>query len=228
MMNAGIIVAMESEQKLLRKAGIPNVELSGIGKVNATITATKMILEKRPTCIINSGVAGSVNKDVKVGHIVVGERVAYHDVWCGEGNLMGQVEGLPQYFNGNSHLLQLTKEAAEELANTENTSIAGAGKVAGDNITKVHFGLITSGDQFYISQQEDQRILKLYPQCLACDMESAAIAQVCHKFGVPFISIRIISDEHLTDAGQKESYSSFWHQAPLTSFNFLNRILEKI
>ena len=37
-------------------------------------------------------------------------------------------------------------------------------------------------------------VKELFDQVLATDMESSAIAQTCHVFGAPFLSIRGISD----------------------------------
>lgn len=105
-MKTGIIVAMDSEFDALTGCGIPNVVKAGIGKVNAARTATELILTQRPDCIINSGVAGGIDACLQVGDFVVGTEVAYHDVWCGEGNLRGQVQGLPQRFAADPGLIR--------------------------------------------------------------------------------------------------------------------------
>ena len=76
--------------------------------------------------------------------------------------------------------------------------------------------------------EEDMRIRGLYPEVLACDMESAAVAQVCRHYGVPFLSFRIISDVHLNAEGQKESYAAFWNGISDCSFGFLKRLVESL
>lgn len=207
-MKAGIIVAMSSEYDALMRAGLDTVALSGIGKVNAAATATEMILRQKPDCIINSGCAGSVRNDVEMFDIVLGRQTAHHDVWCGEPNEFGVVEGCPKRFDADPQLLAL----AESLELEQH----------------LHSGLICSGDQFFISMEEDRRILRLYPDCLACDMESAAIAQVCARYGVPFLSLRIISDVHTSVEAQKASYSDFWGQLAGSSFNVMKQLIEKI
>lgn len=55
----------------------------GIGKVNAAIGAMTLIDAARPDLVINSGVAGGTGYGAKILDVVVGDRVAYHDVWCG-------------------------------------------------------------------------------------------------------------------------------------------------
>ena len=57
----------------------------GIGKVNAAMGALTMIDAFAPDYMVNSGVAGGTGSDAKIMDVVVGERVAYHDVWCGPG-----------------------------------------------------------------------------------------------------------------------------------------------
>lgn len=207
-MKAAMIVAMNSEYEALKRAGVGAVALSGIGKVNAAATATEMILTRRPDCIINSGCAGSVKDGVGVFDIVLGKQTAHHDVWCGEPNEFGVVEGCPKRFDADPYLLSIAEQLELEQ--------------------KMHSGLICSGDQFFISLEEDARILRLYPDCLACDMESAAIAQVCARYGVPFLSFRIISDIHTSSEAQKQSYSGFWNELAGNSFNILKQFIEKI
>ena len=181
-MKAALIVAMSKELEALRRSGISGVVQSGTGKAGAARTATELILREHPDCIINSGCAGGLAPGVAVCDIVVGAQTAYHDVWCGTGNLPGQVQGLPQRFDADPGLL-----AAAQGLQTQRP---------------LHAGLIATGDWFVSSAEEEKRIRTLYPDALACDMESAAVAQVCLHYGVPFLSFRIISD---TRTGDREA-----------------------
>ena len=194
-MKIGIITAMSSEQKQLanqlenpteRKEGpftytegtIKNNTIilmqCGIGKVNAAAGAVEMIHNFAPDCIISTGVAGGIDSCLNVMDVVVSSRIVYHDVWCGEGNAYGQIQGLPLYFTGNETLFQCA--------------------ISLDTETAIHGGLICSGDKFITDRQELETIKANFPEGLAVDMESASIAQVCHLYEVPFISFRIISD----------------------------------
>lgn len=208
-MKTGIIVAMCGELEALRKSGLENVRLSGIGKAAAARAATEMILTERPDCIINSGCAGSMCAGVEVGDFVVADACAYHDVWCGEPNEPGCVQGEPRFFKADSRLL-----AKALQIKPENSS--------------VHCGLICSGDQFFVSLEEDERIRGLYPEVLACDMESAAMAQVCRHYSIPFLSVRIISDMHTSKEGQRLSYESFWKEISMRSFEFVRRLADSL
>lgn len=198
----GIIVAMDAEHRAVEDLGLDAVCMkSGVGKVNAARCATELILEHHPDCIINSGFAGALAPDLKVGDIVVGTEVASHDVWHGEGNVPGQVQGEPRRFGADQGLLEKAR-----------TVLSGAG---------VHFGLIVSGDQFFISREEDRRILSLYPDALASDMEASSIAQVCRHYGVPFLCVRTISDVHTSEEVQIDTYNDSLMHSEAAIFDFL-------
>jgi adenosylhomocysteine nucleosidase len=207
-MKIGLIVAMSKELEALRRAGMTDVVQSGIGKAAAACTATELILTQHPDCIINSGCAGGLAPEVAVGDMVLGARTAYHDVWCGEGNLPGQVQGLPQQFDADPALLHTALSLRAEHT--------------------VHSGLICTGDWFVTTLQEDEKILKSFPEALACDMESAAIAQICHHYGVPFLSYRLISDTRRAGKTTEAVYQDFWKTASEESFAFLKQLIDRL
>ncbi len=227
-MKIGIITAMSSEQKQLanqlenpteRKEGpftytegtIKNNTIilmqCGIGKVNAAAGAVEMIRNFAPDCIISTGVAGGIDSCLNVMDVVVSSRIVYHDVWCGEGNAYGQIQGLPLYFTGNETLFQCA--------------------ISLDTETAIHGGLICSGDKFITDRQELETINANFPEGLAVDMESASIAQVCHLYEVPFISFRIISD---TPGAEKhlEQYKNFWGEMADRSFHVTEAFLKAL
>ena len=227
-MKTGIITAMTSEQKQLanqlenkteRKAGpfsyiegnIRQNEViltqCGIGKVNAAAGTVELIRNFQPDCIISTGVAGGIDPCLNVMDVVVSRQTVYHDVWCGDGNAYGQVQGLPTFFQGNDKLY----ECALSL----------------DTETPVHGGLICTGDQFITDRSELNKIKKDFPEGLAVDMESAAIAQVCHLYKVPFISFRIISDTPGADK-HFEQYLNFWAEMADRSFHVTETFLKAL
>ncbi|MBO6238699.1 MAG: 5'-methylthioadenosine/adenosylhomocysteine nucleosidase, partial [Bacteroidales bacterium] len=75
---------------------------------------------------------------------------------------------------------------------------------------------------------EDARVLDIYPDALACDMESAAIAQVCRHYGVPFLSFRIISDTRAGGHDRQTAYSDFWGHISADSFAFIRQLTEAL
>ena len=194
---------------LFTEGRIGNVEVilvkSGIGKVCAAVGTMEMIQRYTPDIIVNTGVAGGIDPLTEVMDIVVGENMVYHDVWCGEGNEYGQVQGLPARFVSDKELCKLA------------LSVAHDGNVYG--------GLICSGDKFITDKEELTEIKKRFPEGMAVDMESCAIAQVCYMCGVPFLSYRIISDTPGVKDHYKQ-YLNFWEEAPKRSFEMIKVLIK--
>lgn len=182
---------------------------SGIGKVNAAIGAVELIKRYHPDMLINTGVAGGIDSNIGVMDVVAGQRVAYHDVDCGPESELGQVQGLPLYYEGNASLY----ETALSIIPPEGT--------------KLHGGLICSGDQFITDRQQLQKIKERYPDGLAVDMESGALAQVCYIYKVPFLSFRIISDTPGAD-NHFDQYQNFWGTMADRSFGVTQALLQAI
>ena len=202
---------MESEyallQKVLESGELPKqhtikVFRCGMGKVNAAITATEVIAAEKPDLVISTGVAGSASHSVYTGDFVVSSEIVFHDAWYGEGNLYGQVQDLPARFSAPAEL------------------VAKAQKLGAKP------GLIASGDKFIEDSKDVEFILGHFPDALAVDMESGALAQVCYIKGVPFISLRLISDGN--DDAHMEAYLNFWKTAGDESFRMVKSFLETI
>lgn len=210
MYKIGIICAMQSELELLSRQYDSNSErircvLSGIGKVNAAMAASTLIDSFKPDCMLSIGVAGSFAEGIVEGDVIIAAETAYHDVWCGEHCRFGQVEGQPQRFASDSKLLSKATGALPEA----------------------RVGLNITGDQFYISMEEDARQKALYPDALSIDMEAAAVAQVCRAKNVPFLAVKIISDQH-NDDRQAERYADFWDNMADKSFTVIKKIINSL
>lgn len=165
----------------------------GIGKVNSALNAMRAIRAFNPRLVINSGVAGGADASMKVGSLLVATEAAYHDVWCGPGCAPGQIQDMPERFAMDADALGKCRQ------------IPGA--------EEFRFGLIASGDRFISTAEEISSIKSIYPDALACDMESASIAQACRILGVPFIVIRVVSDTP-GQADNLSQYQNFWTEAP--------------
>lgn len=61
-----------------------------------------------------------------------------------------------------------------------------------NGIYTLHFGRILTGDSFVSGKEKKEQRREFEALCV--DMESGAVAQVCHKFKVKFMIIRSISD----------------------------------
>ena len=177
---------------------------TGVGKVNATIGAVEMINSYLPDQIISTGVAGGATTLIPTLHIVAGSKIVYHDVYCGNGNAYGQVQELPQMYSADDRLLKIIK-----------------------NLESIHIGLIASGDWFVDTKRKAGEILDNFPEAIAFDMESGALAQTCFLYGIPFLSLRVISDIPLASNHEKQ-YADFWEKATDANFTVLRTLLEKI
>lgn len=183
------------------------LSVCGIGKVNAAVGAVEMIRRYHPQAIVNTGVAGGLDENLHVMDIVAGDRIAYHDVDCGPEAELGQVQGLPKYFEASPALLAQALKAEASV--------------------NVCAGLIVSGDKFISKQADLAQIKKLYPEALAVDMESGAIAQVCHLYDTPFLSLRIVSDTP-GQAGHFAQYANFWGEMAERSFEATRQVVKQL
>ncbi len=220
-MRIGIIIPMDIEYRQMRQllGGDQGVlsgnEIvlwrSGIGKVNAALGTQRLINECHPDCVLNTGVAGGIDVSLRVMDVVIANEVVYHDVWCGEDNAKGQVQGLPERYACNEKLCQ----AAMSIQSSH----------------PLHCGLICTGDQFITNDARLKEIKSDFPEGLAVEMEAAAIAQTCYLNQVPFMAIRVISDvpaEAKTYDDHVQQYNDFWAAVGDNSFQTIKSILQAL
>ncbi|MCR5536946.1 MAG: 5'-methylthioadenosine/adenosylhomocysteine nucleosidase, partial [Succinivibrio sp.] len=153
---------------------------SGIGKVCAGSITALMIALFKVDCIVNTGCAGGISNNLKIGDTVLSSKVAFHD--CDLtifGYSKGQMANHSLYFEADQGLIRVAFEAANSL-----DAFKGA----------IHKGVILSGDQFISDQDKKLELVETFPEAMATEMEGAAIAQVASDFKKPFIVIRAISD----------------------------------
>lgn len=162
----------------------------GIGKVFAAVCAQTMITRFAPDCIINTGVAGALNPKLHITDIVIGEKTVQHDMDTSAiGDPVGLVSGINVvFFESDKTVAEAIKKSADELGYA--------------NIN----GTIASGDRFVADMETKAKIVSNFGAD-ACDMESAAMAQVCYINNVPFGAIRAISDG--ADDGANMDYPTF-------------------
>ncbi len=220
-MKIGIIIAMDIEYRKMCEAlggdsrGCINgneivLWQCGIGKVNAAIGTMRLIEQDHPDCIISTGLAGGIDNCLHVMDVVIGSQTAYHDVWCGMGNELGQVQGLPTRFDADKQLLQCAQAVSE------------AGQYPAVS------GLICTGDQFITDKSELAKIKAKFPDALACEMESAAIAHTCYLHQVPFLSIRVVSDTPGNTDNHQQQWTDFLATMSDQSFHFVKSFLEQL
>ena len=195
----GIIGAMQTEVELLiskiQEANVKNISgidfvsgkiyekdvvvaKCGIGKVFAALCAQTMILEYGVELVINTGVGGAIADELDIGDVAVSNFVVQHDM---DTSALGDPIGLISGIN-------VVEIAAD--TNTVNALLDAAAEVG----AKCVVGTVASGDKF-ISGVEAKRKIKDTFGALVCEMEGAAIGQVCYVNKVPFCVIRAVSDK---------------------------------
>ncbi|WP_233862916.1 5'-methylthioadenosine/adenosylhomocysteine nucleosidase [Paraburkholderia adhaesiva] len=186
--------------------GVPCVvTLARVGKVAAAATASALIHAFDVEAIVFTGVAGGVGSSVHIGDIVVGETLLQHDMNAEplfprfEIPLLGRSN-----FDADRALAAMLADACERFVAEEGTALAAHFRTA---MPRVHRGLVISGDQFVASAQAVGTLREAHPEALAVEMEGAAIAQVCHEYGVPCTVVRTISDT--ADEHASTSFTTF-------------------
>jgi adenosylhomocysteine nucleosidase len=145
--------------------------------------------------ILFTGVAGGLGAQVRVGDVVVARDFVQHDMNAAplfprfEVPLTG-LSRFPADAALTDALLQAVRAA---LADPDLVDAAERLRFGLQQPT-VHHGLLASGDRFVSSHAEVAELRAALPEALAVDMESAAVAQVCAAYGLPFAAVRTISD----------------------------------
>lgn len=171
--------------------------LSRVGKVAAATTVASLIHEFKVERLIFVGVAGGLGPGVRVGDVVIGESLLQHDFTAAplfprfEIPLLGRAR-----FDACAELSAQALHAAHTYLREDlRTDISPEDQQTfGLTMPAAHRGLIVSGDEFVHDAQRVTTLRADLPDALAVEMEGAAVAQVCHEFGLPFTVIRTISD----------------------------------
>lgn len=181
----------------------------GVGKVFAGLCAEAMILKYSPSLIINVGVAGCLDENLKIGDIVIADSVCQHDM---DTSPLGDPVGMLSDINiikipADKKACELFSECAKELS------------------LSYSVGTIASGDQF-VSSAEKKKFITSNFGAKSCEMEGGAIGHVCFVNNVPFAVLRAMSDG--ADDGAKMDFPTFAKMAAENSTNVIKAFLSKI
>ncbi len=175
------------------------VVYSRVGKVAASATVTTLILEFKVSELIFTGVAGGIHTDVKIGDIVLGQSLIQHDMNAQPLFTAYEIPMLGKaYFEADSSQLQVATTAILEILEEQHLhNVISEKDLDKFNIhqPQLHVGLIGSGDLFFSTNSQKEKLQQNLPEILCVEMEGAAVAQVCYEFDIPFMIIRTISDD---------------------------------
>ena len=143
------------------------IAVSGVGIRRARQTAAIALDEFRDVDgVIITGVAGGLHSDLKIGDLVIGERL-----------LLRREEEFTA-----SHTVAIARTRVDELAKT----------LAGKGIAHQRGAMLTS--RRAIATAADKRRAYAELGAIAVDMESAVIAQEAAARDIPFVCLRTIMD----------------------------------
>lgn len=174
---------------------------SGIGKANAAFAAASLILNKDAQVILNAGLSGAISRLCR-GDIVAGESFTECDF---DLTAIGYDLGAKPDTDVSVHM-------ADEQLLKKLLSLGG--------IKSARFG---TGDIF-LSDSGKKKLFKEKFKIGAFDMETAAIACICDKCAVPFLSVRKISDD--ADDSSGKDYRDMNSRAESCLTDILFRLFE--
>ncbi|ALS35665.1 adenosylhomocysteine nucleosidase [Enterococcus rotai] len=180
---------------------------TGIGKANASASASLLCETIQPDVIINTGSAGGFLGEVEIGDVVYGTKLTYSDVDAtGFEYKLGQVPQMPSDYVLN----QKWVEIFDSLEKPKGYSL--------------HKGLIVTADSFMSEPSFVTKVKEAFPKARASDMESTAIAQIANFYDIPVVNIRGISD--IAGIKAAESFDNHLDTAALHAFQETNRLIQ--
>ena len=160
----------------------------GVSKVNAAMSAEILCLRYGVDLILNAGVAGCA-ADLPTGSLVVASEFVQHDV---DTTAVGDPIGLVSTVNQVAFPTWQPERCAEILTSLGHPAVTGR---------------VATGDWFAVKGERAAFIRDTFSPLLT-EMEGGAIAQVCLRNNVRFVSVKSVSD-HLFSDSQAEEYFDF-------------------
>ena len=166
---------------------------SGIGLVAAASALATALTRLAPAVVLSAGTAGGLGREVEVGDVCVSTTLAYTDADATAfGYAHGQTPGQPAVFEADAAVLARVEAVGPAALRGATASSADA---------RIRAGQMLAGNSF-VTAANAGRARELFPGAVSTDMESTALAQVAASAGVPFASVRGVSDLCGPEAGQ--------------------------
>ena len=172
-----------------------------IGMANAAASTALAIKKFNPVAVINQGTAGGHDPALKIGDIVIGKRSFDYTAFKSSYTAAGAGIDLTQQENIGTYAYDQTSGKFQAYTEyfADKTLLNVAEKVAADhkefNVAK---GVIGTANSWLNSIDYINFLNKTYGS--SCEeMETNVVAQICQNANVPFIGIRVLSDNILHD-----------------------------
>ncbi|HEX2925418.1 MAG TPA: 5'-methylthioadenosine/adenosylhomocysteine nucleosidase [Ruminiclostridium sp.] len=217
----GIMGAMEQETKLLAESMIIHEKrtvamreyyigklfekdvvlvFSKCGKVAAASTVTTLIETFNVDIVLFTGVAGGAGKDLKIGDIIIADKLVQHDMDASALPGFSKFE-IPLLgvgtFVAPAKMVELGEKSAQQYVSTclkedVSDSVLREFDIA---VPRIVTGTVASGDQFIADSCKVLNLTREIENLKCIEMEGAAVAQVCYEHNVDYIVFRVISDK---------------------------------
>ena len=191
---------------------------SGWGKVSAARAITRILAGKyKIDLIIFTGVAGASNENLSQWDIVIANEVIQHDM-----------DARPIF---EKFVLPPLKKAKLESNSFLNNWIFNSltKSIKNGNLKRfglVKKGLIATGDSFISDKSVIKRLNDELPNLDAIEMEGGAVAQVAEQEGVPWVIVRVISDN--ANSNSEKDFDQFLKDYVLSSWQLIDCFLQDI
>lgn len=181
----------------------------GVGKVFAALCAQTMILRFGVRAIINTGVAGTLCRELHIGDVAIADQVVQHDMDTSAiGDPVGLLSGINKvYLPASKTLSGLVEEVVAQRGMNYRT------------------GTIATGDQFLATEERKAWIHSTFG-AIAGEMEGGSIGHVCYVNQIPFAIIRTISDD--ADGNVPPNFAEFAADTAKAAIAITAAVLEKL
>ena len=201
-----------------------------IGLANAAASTALAIKKFNPVAVINQGTAGGHDPAVQIGDIVIGERSFDYAALKSSYTQAGAGIDLTQQENIGTYAYDAAsgKFQAYEYFSADKTLFDIAEKISADHKEfNVAIGTIGTANSWLNSVDYINFLNKTYGS--SCEeMETNAAAQICQNAGVPFIGIRVLSDNiMLSDKYEPEIAQVAQSFVLLVVENYIHDVLKK-
>ncbi len=191
-----IVVAMEAElaESLATADGDVASVVTGVGKVNAAAATAYAIARLAPRAVVNVGYCASLDRRFPRGSIAVPTRVVQHDYGHYEAARHTVVRAGRPTLEGRFAPQHERYFAIDEALRRALVAALAASPEVAPSLDANAEPTLATGDLFVVDTAKSASIRDATEADLL-DMEAAAIAQVCFAAGVPFASVKVVSDD---------------------------------
>jgi nucleoside phosphorylase/glycosyltransferase involved in cell wall biosynthesis len=160
------------------------------GNLGAAVSATNMLRDFDPDCVLLVGLAGGVSHDLALGDVVIANSVIHY-----EPARLSDSSVSPRFkviYNSPPSFMTLARKASNEPVKLQIEL-----KNYPEKRPRVFIGSIASGEKVFLSHSQFDETFKDWAKVIAVDMEGAGVAEAIVNYSkvVPFAIVRGVADK---------------------------------